>query len=282
MKELQVMQGLDHSTERMERNASERKKRRKRKRRIRKIRAILIRIAVIFSAAVMLCLVFAGGKFLVQRLAEKIAGKNETISQNDDYDTEVFAETGPLVVLDAGHGGTDQGTSSRKMIEKDINLKVAKLVEKELEENGIRVLLTREDDSRVKLEQRAALANEKEAALFVSIHCNYNEDSTAIEGMEFYYQTGSDKGKAAAEALSSSFDEVKDVVNRGTREEDFHVLRETHMPAVLVELGFLSNASDRKKLNQKDYQQILAQCIAETIVESEMFTGDSEEPDTEL
>lgn len=281
MKELQVMQGLDHSTERMERNASERKKRRKRKRRIRKIRAILIRIAVIFSAAAMLCLVFAGGKFLVQRLSEKIAGKNGDISQDDSY-TEVFAETGPLVVLDAGHGGTDQGTSSGKMIEKDINLKVAKLVKKELEENGIRVLLTREDDSRVQLEQRAALANEKEADFFVSIHCNYNEDSTAIEGTEFYYQTGSDKGKAAAEALSSSFDEVKGVVNRGTREEDFHVLRETHMPAVLVELGFLSNASDRKKLNQKDYQQLLAQCIAETIVESEMFTGDSEEPDTEL
>lgn len=264
MKELQVMQGLERSSGRNGKSASKRKRQRQRKRRMRQIRARLLRAAVVLLAVVLVYFVFRGGRFLVQKLTGTVSEGDSGFFSSDGL-KEIFGENEPIVILDAGHGGNDQGTSAGKLIEKDINLKVAKLVEKKLKKEGIRVLMTRTDDSRVELSERSGLANDKGAALFVSIHCNYCEGSSKVQGLECYYEEGSDSGQALAEKFSRGFDGAAEVTNRGTKSDDFHVLRETKMPAVLIELGYLSNASEREKLDQKDYQEILAECIAKTI-----------------
>lgn len=227
---------------------------------MRRIRARIIRAAL---GICLICLIFAGGRFFLHLFSAE-----EGIESV--FFRETFAEDEPCIVLDAGHGGNDQGTSAGKVLEKDINLEVVKLLEKELKKKDIPVRLTRESDRRVELSERAEFANEHSAVLFVSVHCNYCEDSSKVSGAEIYYREGSDGGKLFAEAVSARFDEETEIKNRGTRTDDFKVLRETKMPAVLVELGFLSNASERGKLQEKDYQKLLAECIAETIEASDL------------
>lgn len=273
MKELQVMPGVEHSGRRSGQNASKRKRQRQRKRRLRRLRARLLRAAVVVLMVILLFLIVRGGVFLVQKIMGNTSESEEGLLGAGLL--EIFGESGPVVVLDAGHGGNDQGTSAGKLLEKDLNLKVAKLVEKKLKKEGVHVLMTRTDDSRVELAERAGFANEKGAVLFVSIHCNYCEDSADVQGVECYYEEGSDSGQALAEQFSRGFDGLAEVTNRGVKSNDFHVLRETKMPAVLIELGYLSNASEKEKLERKDYQELLAKCIAQTIAESEMLTGNS-------
>ena len=86
---------------------------------------------------------------------------------------QVSGQTAPVVVLDAGHGGDDPGTTSGTVDEKDITLEVALLVKDYLEECGANVIMTRKDDTFMNKYDRAAFANEKEVDLFLSIHCNY-------------------------------------------------------------------------------------------------------------
>lgn len=261
---MQIMPGLDgRDDERKdERRALERKRQRQRKRRLRRLRARIVRAVTVISAVLLVFIIFLAGRFLMKKFG------SEEEKEAGIFLSELFSEKGNLVVLDAGHGGNDQGTSSGKILEKDINLQVVKLLEKELKKQNVHVLLTRDKDVRVELSERTELANEKEAVLFVSIHCNFCEDSKKVEGTEIYYLEGSESGRALAEALSGKFDGEPKIVNRGTRTDNFKVLRETQMPAVLIELGYLSNPEEKKKLNEKDYQKLLVKYIAEMILES--------------
>lgn len=266
MKELQVMEGLDtpvrHHQEYPQKNIK-RKKRRRRQRLLHRFRRYFLATMILLAAVFGIFLLVQGGKFLFQ----KIAGSHQEVFFEASPELSKQSEE-PLIVLDAGHGGTDHGTGGGELLEKDVNLKVVKLVKKQLQKEGLRVLLTRESDSRVELSQRSTLANEKKAAVFVSIHCNFCEDSSKVKGIECYYMEGSEGGKTLAEELDSQFEEQEKIVNRGVRTADFHVLRETKMPAVLIELGYFSNSEEKEKLGSKSYQQLLAECIAEAISES--------------
>ena len=175
-------------------------------------------------------------------------------------------EGSPLIVLDAGHGGRDQGTSAGSILEKEINLSVVKRLAGILEDAGAAVLLTREDDTKVGLEDRANFANQKEAEFFVSIHCNYCEDDAGVIGLECYYRDGSTEGEALANQIVSRMEETEEISCRGTRIGDFRVLNKTEMPAVLVEIGYLSNQGERMKLADEAYQKLLTEKLAEGIL----------------
>ena len=130
---------------------------------------------------------------------------------------------------------------------KDINLAMVKRLAEILEEAGETVIFTREDDIKVGLEERAAFANQNEADLFVSLHCNYCEDNAEVQGLECYYREDSEEGEALANQIVQAVQEEERIENRGTRTAGFRVLKKTEMPAVLVEMGYLSNSSECDK-----------------------------------
>jgi N-acetylmuramoyl-L-alanine amidase len=206
------------------------------------------------------------------------------------------------VVIDPGHGGHDQGTHGATLIEKDLVLDVAKRVGKLIEEKmGAEVIYTRTDDTFIPLEGRTALANEKKADLFLSIHAN-SSPITRITGVETYYLNFADSKDAMdvaarenANAQASVF-ELRDVVqkitlhdkaeeskdfagrmqsslfalsarefpgsrNRGVKKAPFVVLIGAQMPSILAEIGFLSNPREESLLKRNDYRQKLADAL---------------------
>lgn len=238
--------------------------RRKRKRRIRrKIKMWLTRLTVLTMALMVLFLLMWGGTYLWRMFK----GEDESpVTGARIIETKEKREGVTLVVVDAGHGGKDQGTCSGDILEKDINLSVAFLVAEKLEAKGADVLLTRTEDEKIDLEERAAIANRAEADLFVSIHCNYCEGDASVQGLECYYREGSEGGQALAENLVASVQEESGIVNRGIKTADFRVIRKTDMSAILIELGYLSNGEECSMLTEKEYQELLAERIVEGIL----------------
>ena len=170
------------------------------------------------------------------------------------------------VVLDAGHGGKDVGTEAGKVYEKNINLSVVKLMQEILEEKGVNVVMTRDTDVFLQLQERVDIANEEEPDLFVSIHCNSYEDDSSIKGLECYYPEGSELGEEYARYLMEVVKQCKDIASRSYREETYYVTEHTEAPAILVEMGFMTNASECKKLNSASYQQTLAEELSDGIL----------------
>jgi N-acetylmuramoyl-L-alanine amidase len=207
------------------------------------------------------------------------------------------------VVIDAGHGGHDQGTTGPKgLLEKDLVLDVALRVGKLIEERlGAEVIYTRTDDTFVPLEGRTALANDKKADLFLSIHAN-SSPASHVSGIETYYLNFTDSKDAldvaARENASSqkSVFELRDLIqkitlhdkleesrefagriqsslyafslrnfpgekNRGVRKAPFVVLIGANMPSVLAEIGFVSNPKEEVLLKKSDYRQKLAEAL---------------------
>lgn len=175
--------------------------------------------------------------------------------------------TNVVVMIDPGHGGDDPGTMNKNVYEKDITLKVALKVKEYLEECGITVMLTREDDMFINKYDRAELANEAEVDLFVSIHCNFLENNPEISGVETYYIEGVESGEKLATALHESVLSVTGADDMYVRTEDFVVIKNTSMPASLIEIGYLSNAEDVVRLTTAAYQKQMAYGIAAGIID---------------
>ncbi len=179
-----------------------------------------------------------------------------------------------IVVLDPGHGGKDNGASGPSGLhEKDVNLDVALQAGKLLQAKGIQVVYSRTDDSYVYLEDISAIANRANADVFVSIHCNSALTSTA-GGTESYTFTSinypelflqQDERKRLATLLQENLIAKLQRSNRGVKEENFSVLRNTQMPAALVELSFISNPTEEQLLASSDYRALAAQAIADAI-----------------
>lgn len=239
---------------------STKKKRRRLKRRIK---AWCARILVLFTLFLLVFLVVWGGIWVWGLLA----GADETfVGARIIEDLGFQKDDRIVVVLDAGHGGRDQGTNSGDVLEKEINLKVTERLAEVLEDADVKVLLTRTDDTKVGLEERASYANEQKADLFVSIHCNYCEDDAGVNGLECYYREDSEEGKALAEQVVEGIEGDSTIPCRGTRTANFRVLTKTRMPAVLVEIGYLSNRDECAKLTEESYQKLLVQRLAAGIL----------------
>ncbi|OPA72867.1 cell wall hydrolase [Paenibacillus selenitireducens] len=167
-----------------------------------------------------------------------------------------------VVVIDAGHGGSDPGTSSKNnRYEKDFNLAEAlKVAELFRNDPDVEIILTRSDDTYVKRSDRVALAKQVQANLFISIHANSILNKSSITGTETYY-TREDKSKAFAQVMHSHLIQGTKLPDRGVRQKSLEVTRETDMPAVLLEVGYLSNQSDEAALYTEDFQNRVAQSI---------------------
>ena len=176
------------------------------------------------------------------------------------------AEPSPPVVIDAGQDGKNVGARGvNGVLEKDINLPVALEVARLLRSRNVPVILTRSDDAPLGLNERAAIANRARARLFVSIHSNSAENSSA-NGYEVFTARNPDSASVAlAEAILQEM-AVTGAANRGVREANFRVLVRTTCPSALVELGFLSNSHEAALLVRDSYQRLLAAAVAKGIV----------------
>lgn len=169
------------------------------------------------------------------------------------------------IVIDPGHGGEDNGAAWGYAEEDDINLGIAFLLRCELEKEGFKVLMTRERDEVTFLGQRTNFANQIKADLFVSIHCDAFHQTTA-HGMSVHVFPGSDQSRRIGSAIRAAMvDRFPGHRDRGVMESNFHVLRETNMPSVLVECEFLSNPETRRFLKEPENQLALARAISRGI-----------------
>lgn len=167
------------------------------------------------------------------------------------------------VVIDAGHGGKDGGSVWNGLIEKNLCLDVAKRVETALKAKGITTHMTRRTDTFVELEQRAHMANRVPSAIFLSIHFNGSR-TTLISGGEVYYR--SSRGKVLATAISRLIKSRVTGGSRGVFFADYKVLRETRMPAVLVECGYISNKREAARCATSVHRQKLADAIVSGVL----------------
>ena len=208
------------------------------------------------------------------------------------------------IVVDAGHGGMDPGARGFGLQEKDVTLRMALILGKMLEEHGFRVIYTRTTDVFLALGERTALANSQKADLFVSVHCNANTNP-AINGLETYSlnlartpdavrvaereNAVSDKNISDLQMIltdlmltskiKESVDLARgvhrqglsairgkwDVVDHGNREAPFFVLMGAKMPAILIEMGYITNKTEAARLKTDAYLKILARGIADGI-----------------
>jgi len=151
-----------------------------------------------------------------------------------------------LICIDAGHGGKDSGAVNGSRYEKDDNLRFSIALEKALVSQGFRVIQTRKSDSNVSLTQRSEYADGQKADFFISCHRNAFVLSSA-NGIEnwIYTKTGNETEKFAT-SIQNEVVKVGAQSNRGVKRGNYHVLRETNMPACLLELGFISNEKDNE------------------------------------
>lgn len=229
----------------------------------------------------------------------------DRLTQKFDYTLKKFR----LVIIDPGHGGQDPGAIGREGLkEKEVVLDVAKRLKQELEDRGIKVIMTRDDDTFISLEERPQVAARSGADLFISIHANASRARSA-SGFEVYYLKGSDEvfaydaelkknykiafnhfsmqqNNSALEGIVSSMmaaykqaessrlaeyitrntAETINSKNRGSKSARYVVLRNTVIPAVLVEVGFLSNKQEGDLLRSSSYRQKIADSLAEGFV----------------
>lgn len=179
--------------------------------------------------------------------------------------------SGRLVVIDPGHGGHDPGAvAADGSLEKDIVLNIAKHLERCLNQAAVHTILTREGDlirlapgrssKRQDLIQRVDMANRAKADLFISIHCNSFPQSIWAGAQTFYYP-GQAESKKLAVAIQSELVRRLGPNRRQANAGDYRVLKDTHMPAVVVEVGFLSNPREARLLADPSYQKKVAEAI---------------------
>lgn len=167
------------------------------------------------------------------------------------------------IVIDAGHGGTDYGAIRGDINEKDIVLDVAKMVQKDLKKLGHTVIMTREDDTYISLQDRVDLSERENADIFVSIHVN-SSVKPEIEGIEthYFHQESIDLAQTVHETLISNLKSY----DRGLFKSKFYVINHTTMPAILCEIGFISNENEQKLLITDKRKKQTAQAIVEGIL----------------
>ena len=182
------------------------------------------------------------------------------------------------VVVDAGHGGKDNGAFRRYGgAEKNATLDVATRLAEKLRESHFRVVMTRSSDVFVELNDRAAISNRQKNAIFVSVHFN-DSGRRGIRGFETYYH--SPIARDLAYRIQQNLMTLPGAVNRGVKTANFRVLRKAAYPAVLVECGFLSNRSEGAGARSASRRDDLADKIAEAIVDQRHGTGTYRAPST--
>ena len=201
---------------------------------------------------------------------------SEDITEEIDQEATIPDNDGQLiVVIDPGHGGTDPGATypvgvkNPDVKEKDITLDISLIVEEELENAGIKVIMTREGDSYPTLKERVELANSSEADLYVSIHINAMDNKDEIDGAQVYYHSDSEFGKKLASIVYDNIIDYTGFTERSIQDgSSFYVLKHTQMTAILTETGFITNEADRKYMNSDKGKIEIGTAISDGILEA--------------
>lgn len=174
---------------------------------------------------------------------------------------------GKTILIDAGHGGKDEGASGQRgTLEKDVTLKMAKEIQREFEKKSdATVILTRDQDDSVTLDDRVGLAKNEKADLFISIHFDAFT-SNDVEGITTYYNKEEDI-RLATLIHSNLFNQDMGTRDRGVKLGDYFVLRENIQPSILLELGFISNKEDEKRIISQAFQTKASIAIVEGVIE---------------
>lgn len=185
-----------------------------------------------------------------------------------------------VIVVDPGHGGEDPGkVGINDVLEKDLNLQIAKKVKKLLEEAGIKIVMTRTNDKvpdakKEDLNQRVQLINETKPKLALCIHQNSYPDAK-IKGAQVFYHTITPEAEDVASIVQEQLRTVDPTNTRQIKENDtYFMLKNCQVPTIIVECGFLTNPDEAAKLTQEEYQDQIAQAICEGVVK--WLSGDVE------
>ena len=171
------------------------------------------------------------------------------------------------IVIDAGHGGYDAGAVNGSRFEKNDNLRLAQAVGERLQRCGVNVIYTRTTDEFISLLERSRISNSRNVDLFASFHRN-SATNPAANGVEtLVYTNASSKSIQAAEALQQALANAGIQSNRGIKRANLSVLRETRAPALLLELGFISNEQDNALFDSKfdTYANVIARSLAQSV-----------------
>lgn len=177
---------------------------------------------------------------------------------------------GIVVVLDSGHGGKDDGARSHGVKEQELNLAITLKLKEQLEELGIKVILTRKDEKdlasanaenrkREDMKKRVEIINQPKVDFFISIHMNAYAD-TSVQGSQIFYDRNDEDSHLFAAAIQEEIVKVsksKMEIKTG----DYYILKNSDKIGILLECGFISNASDRAKLTDEKYQKELSKAI---------------------
>lgn len=187
---------------------------------------------------------------------KKPALQEEVVIPKVDHKGKIY------VVIDPGHGGSDCGATRNGIYEKNITLDVSKRVEKLLTKKGYEVFMTRETDETVSLQERVEISENLQPDVFVSIHVN-SSNSSAPKGIETHYYK--DNSLVLAKTVHASLLNNVKASNRGLFKSKFYVINHTSAPAILVEIGFISNDGERAQLVTESRKQATAKAIVEGI-----------------
>ena len=222
------------------------------------------------------------------RFVVYVKNKNKKGDIEDDYKYIDVSTCKGIIVIDPGHGGSDPGASGNGYIEKNGTLTISLKLKNKLETMGYEVYITRSNDTYVDLYDRARLANNIKADLLISVHHNsFNSTSTGIEVLyssnqmdstirneainsgwtdpNSTYSSRLSTSKALANELSSSLATNLGMINRGGKDQNLAVCRNTAMPSILVEAGFISNPNDCNKVMSNSGQQVIVDTIANIV-----------------
>jgi N-acetylmuramoyl-L-alanine amidase len=210
-------------------------------------------------------------------------------SHQEDEEHMVFSYglAGRIIVIDPGHGGLDAGASRGDLVEKEITLQIAKKLEQMLSQAGAMVILVRGNESdlagdeftgairehkKEDMRKRVEIANEANADLFVSIHTNA-VPGTIWSGAQTFYKPDSPESKQTAQAIQQELKRILGNTNRSIGAGNFYVLKNVNMPAVLVEVGFISNPQEGRLLADSQYQTRVAYAIMAGIANAQSQAG---------
>lgn len=211
-----------------------------------------------------------------QRLAEAYNSNQETLVQLDNGHSTGANPRWPAnqtptritghVVIDAGHGGRDPGAPNKYgPVEKEIVLDTSLRLAAILRQAGAKVTLTRDDDSYPTLAERVELSNKVKPDLFISVHADSFERADADGYTVYIARQASQEALSLAKYVELSL-RTTGVDSRGIRKKDYFVVKNTQAPALLIELGFLSNPTDSRKLGSATHRQRMAQAIAQGVI----------------
>ncbi len=211
----------------------------------------------------------SNGRFLVsQSLVSRIRSAMNAYAPPPQAQYPARKNLTGCIVIDAGHGGKDPGAIGRNgAYEKSINLAIAKDLKNLLEQRGLTVVMTRSSDRFVDLDERADIANRNNARLFVSIHSNARDDSSMRGFTVYVSRSPSSRSETVAESILRSMSGTG-LENQGMGRADYRVLVGTKCPAVLVEVGYLSNSREASLLSSSGFQNRTAQAIDDGICDA--------------